>query len=123
MKCQMENKIIDFQLGADLLGANLEAAREMVDKLVEILPGDLERLKAAFAKSNWTELKNVAHYVRGGASYCGTPRLKLAALRLDDAIGKEVVPEVIQTAYDTLCSEIELLLTEHAKLEKGSHSR
>ena len=54
---------------------------------------------------------------KGGASYCGTPRLKNAAQELDKAIKVELDPEKIQHAYEQLCNEINAVLSEYQKIK------
>jgi two-component system aerobic respiration control sensor histidine kinase ArcB len=110
--------VIDLELGAKILGTNLESAKAMIKSLVEMLPGDLQDLKTAFREKDNQKLKNKAHYIKGGASYCGTPRLKLAATELDNSIKEGADPVVIKKSYQDLCQEIELLIKEYEKLSK-----
>lgn len=117
-KDSKELSVIDLELGVKILGTNLESAKAMIKSLVRILPGDLQDLKAAFNEKNNQKLKTKAHYIKGGASYCGTPRLKLAATELDNSIKEGAEPVVIQKSYQNLCQEIELLIKEYEKLSK-----
>lgn len=108
-----ELPVIDLKLGAEILNADVEAARRMIDALVKLLPEDLRKLKTAFCKRDNAQLKDLAHYIKGGASYCGTPRLKSAAAELEKIMSAQNPSEKIQLAYENLCHEIELILAEY----------
>jgi HPt (histidine-containing phosphotransfer) domain-containing protein len=111
--------IIDYNLGAQILGSeDIHNAKLMVAELVKMLPGDLEKLKAAFQQQDQQKLQEVAHYISGGSSFCGTPRLTQAAKELDRSIKANAMPEAITTAYQNVCREIELLLEEFPKTLK-----
>lgn len=105
--------VIDLDLGAKILGGTAEAAEKMIAELVKILPGDLEKIQAAFSARDYSALKNLAHYVHGGASFCGTPRLKAAASQLDKIIKPESTYQEIEQAYLALCKEITVIITEY----------
>lgn len=117
-KVEDQLPVIDLNLGAQILGSDVQAARNMVEELVKMLPGDLEEVKAAFKTNDRKKLKELAHYIKGGVSYCGTPRLKIAATELDQYIRESIDDAVIEVAYKNLCDEIEALLTEFQKLPK-----
>ena len=108
-----ELPIIDLKLGAEIFNGDVEAAKRMIDALVKLLPEDLQKLKTAFCKRDNTQLKDLAHYIKGGASYCGTPRLKSAASELENIIDAKNSSDKIQLAYENLCQEIELILAEY----------
>lgn len=113
-----ELPVIDFKLGAKILDSNRQAAQAMVDALAKALPQELEKLNAAFIAGDFKQLKELAHDLKGGAHYCGTPRLQLAVTQLEQTLKIGADSMVIQTAHENLCHEIELLLTEHAKIPK-----
>lgn len=101
-----EIPVIDFDLGAQILGSDLPAARNMVEHFVKMLPGDLEKLKATFKANDRQKLKDLAHYIKGGASYCGASRLKIAATELDQYIKGGANDTVIEAAYKNLCDKV-----------------
>lgn len=109
--------IIDLNLGAKILSSDTAAAKSMIDELIKMLPGDLERLNSAYREGDNIKLQDLAHYIKGGASYCGTPRLKLAATDLEKVLNKRDAVPVIQNAYEHLCHEIHLLLVEYTQNE------
>lgn len=114
------NQVIDLNLGAEILGSNVEAAKKMVSQLVDMLPGDLKKIQAAFSKKDYAALKDLAHYVKGGASFCGTPRLKEAASHLDQMIKTHGNDQDVEAAYHQLCREITAVIDEyHRSLRLG----
>ena len=115
---ETELPVIDLNLGAQILGRDIQAASKMIDQLVKMLPGDMEKLKIEFTEKNNEKLKETAHYIKGGVSYCGTPRLKIAATKLDSIIKTNPEPAAIQIAYENLCNEVELLLAEYVIMQK-----
>ncbi len=112
--------IIDLQLGAKLIDGNIKGARAILQELTTTLPGDLEKIQAAFSIENYRQLRNLAHYLKGGASYCGTPRLKMAASYLDQIIKARGSKEEVHAAYNRLCDEIKAVLLEYEKVKKSS---
>jgi len=104
--------VIDLNLGAEILGGSLASAEQMISELVNMLPGDLKKIKDAFSKKDYSTLRDLAHYVKGGASFCGTPRLKEAAGQLDQVIRVESDDEEIEAAYKQLCQEITAVMDE-----------
>lgn len=110
--------VIDLNLAAKILDTDAESAREMIADLVRMLPRDLQDLKSAFDEKNNQKLKDKAHYIKGGASYCGTLRLKLAAAELEDCIKVGSDSACVKNTYQNLCDEIELLLQEYSKMSK-----
>ncbi len=115
-KFQDELPVIDLELGAKLLGANQDTAKEMIAQLAAMLPEDLTKIQNAFVKRDYETLKNLAHYVKGGASYCGTPRLKYAAAQMEELIhNRSCSNKVIETAYHHLCAEINNVITQYAE--------
>lgn len=122
-----ELPIMDLALGAKLLGGdNVAQAELMIATLVRMLPGDLGKVTAAFKAHDLITLKEMAHYIRGGISFCGTPRLKKAIARLDDSIRTGVDLQTLKAAYDNFCSEVAMLVTtfDHHAVRMGrSQSR
>lgn len=76
------NKIIDLELGAKLVGKDAAFAKSMIATLVETFPDEIKAIKTAYKQQNWDKVYDVAHRVNGGVSYCGTPRLQKAASTL-----------------------------------------
>ncbi len=49
----------------------------------ESLPKDLKKLKDAHAKGDWETIQNKAHGIKGGVSYVGAMKLKMACQYLE----------------------------------------
>ena len=93
----------------------------MVEELVKMLPSDLSNLTQAFKEKDNKKLKAIAHYIKGGTTYCGTPRLTRAATYLDESIKTEANSSIIESAYINLCDEIEVLIEEYSKITAYIH--
>ena len=112
-----EPLVIDLELGAKILNSDLAAAEKMISELVKALPDDLKKIETAFSKKDYHSLRDLAHYLKGGASYCGTPRLKQAANELDDTIKVTKDKAKIFIAYQKLCDEITAIIEEYPKIK------
>lgn len=107
---------IDLELGAALIGGDIKKAKAMLKQLIKILPEDLKKIQTAHLEQNFAELKDLAHYINGGASYCGTPRLKFLSERLYKCIGDNGDRQTIDHAFHELCAEIQNLFDEYKNL-------
>lgn len=109
-----ELPVIDLVLGAKLLGGDdLEQAKFMITELVKVLPDDLEKISVAFKARDFKQLQDLVHYVKGGVSFCGTPRLKQAISVFENSINTSADFEVINTAYKNFCKEVDALLAAY----------
>jgi HPt (histidine-containing phosphotransfer) domain-containing protein len=115
-EAQGNRPVIDLELGAKILNASPETAKQMIGQLVNLLPDDLKKLQAAYSENNYGALQYLAHYIKGGASYCGTPRLKSAASQLEEFIHRGLSGKEINTVYDNLCKEISAVIHEYQKI-------
>lgn len=113
------NRVIDLNLSAKILGSTIETAKKMLAELVKMLPDDLKKMQTAFANKDYVTLKNLANYVKGGSSSCGTPRLKDAANSLYQAIKSEQNEAEITIAYQQLCREISAVVNEYQQYNKS----
>jgi|GEM_PF-1774826 len=107
------HQVIDLNLGAQILGTTVDNVKKMVAELVKMLPADLKKIEDAFANKNYLQLKYLAHYMKGGASFCGTPRLIEAADQLDKAITFNNDDQDLQAAYERLRQEISAVINEY----------
>jgi CheY-like chemotaxis protein/HPt (histidine-containing phosphotransfer) domain-containing protein len=99
--------VIDLKLGSQLVDGSKSLAREMIVMLTHNLLEDLIDLREAYQDSNWGTIQNIAHKLRGGASYCGTPRLHEACARLEDHLLTSRKTEYTDILYLQLLQEIE----------------
>lgn len=107
-----ELPVIDLDLGAKLLSSDKQVAKDMILKLIAMLPESVQDLNAAFAAEDIKKIGAVAHYVHGGSCYCGTPRLKAAALALEKSAKTAQSLQDLQAAYQNLCEEIQRVIAE-----------
>lgn len=109
--------VIDLNLGAELLKSDEQTARRMVIELAVILTQNLQDLETAYAALDLAKVENIAHYIYGGSCYCGVPRLKAAAKLLEKAIqNSQTSPEIVSSAYRSLCQEIQAVIAAAEKL-------
>lgn len=80
----LPDKVIDMAEGISKMNGDLDAAKEMMKILVEGLKEETPNIVKAKDKNDWNEIKALAHKLRGGCSYCGVPRLRLACANLED---------------------------------------
>jgi HPt (histidine-containing phosphotransfer) domain-containing protein len=82
----------DADLALELAGGDAELAADLMTALLDGLTDEIASLRACLAESDWPELAEYAHQVRGATRYCGVPALDAAiealerAARLDDGL-------------------------------------
>jgi len=107
-----EEKVIDLALGARLIGGDKKLAKEAIMMMVNSFPEELAKLDKAYQKSDWQEVQMIVHKLRGGTSYCGTPRLKEACIRLDDYLQSsddKTMQREMDAYYQQLLKEVEAI--------------
>lgn len=111
-----ELPVVDLELGAKILDGDEYQAKDMIKKLISTLPHDLKELQNAYTLQDNKKLADIAHYLYGGACYCGTPRFKAAAKALEVKAKNAQSVDEIQLVYIHLCEEIEALIEYRAHL-------
>jgi two-component system sensor histidine kinase BarA len=94
--------IIDWDLGTRLAGNNRQFAEEMLNLLTQTLPTELTQIKQAHLSRDYLLLQRLVHKLHGAICYCGVPRLKQAAVKLETALKTNKIMEVTG-----LCAEFE----------------
>ena len=74
--------------------------------LLDSFPEELQQLEEGYEKKDWSSIQAFAHKLAGGASYCGTVRLKKACSQLEFAI-KNSNTELFVNFYQQMLSEME----------------
>jgi two-component system aerobic respiration control sensor histidine kinase ArcB len=74
--------------------------------LVANFPKELRELESAYEKRDWLSIQKVAHKLNGGASYCGTARLKQACLNLEEAVKLNKEEQILTPLYQRMIDEI-----------------
>ena len=104
------SQIIDWDLGAELVGGSREDSEEMLAQLLVELPLCHQQINKLWKEKNLTALKDVVHKLFGGTCYCPTPRLKEAAKQLDIHLLKSNTAADLSALYDCLNNEIQAVL-------------
>jgi len=102
-------KIVDIEYAKALVGGNEAVVQEMLTMLVDSLPEEIKALKAAYQEKDWQQLKSIAHKLKGGASYCGTLRLKSACTELENYIKSDPTATKIPELYQKVLAEIKAI--------------
>ena len=71
----MEEKLIDFEIALDRLGGDKDFLLELYDELNEQMNLTLEQIQSAVESSDFTQLRSVAHGMKGASSNLGADRL------------------------------------------------
>lgn len=105
---KIKGEIIDLELGAKLVGGDLDFAKEAIQMLVDSFSEELIILDKACKTSDIEIAQAVLHKLRGGISYCGVPRLKEACIQFDNYL-KTAKIDLIPQYYESLLVEFNLL--------------
>lgn len=104
-----EKDIVNWNLAIERAGGKKELAKNLFELLIKTLPEHREKLKIAFQSKDFDALHAEAHKLHSATCYCGTPRLKIAAKKLED-LSKTTKTDEIKKAHDKLCDEIAAVL-------------
>ena len=104
----IERKIIDIELMKDIFNGKDELIDEMLTMLMDSFSEELAALDQYLKEGNWLAIRDIAHKLKGGASYCGTTHLKEACSYLEACIkaGKE---DLYVAAYKQMLQEMALV--------------
>lgn len=101
----IEGKLIDIEAAKKVLGEGEEIVVEMLGMLKASLGEELIKLESAYKVADWSTIKAVSHKIKGGCSYCGAMRLKVASARLEDSIKNGNI-ESAPALYKQMLTEI-----------------
>ncbi|HKM37541.1 MAG TPA: ATP-binding protein [Thiopseudomonas sp.] len=104
--------VIDLQEGRALSNGKDSLASELLNLLVESLPGDRLYLQQARDKNNRNALLERIHRLHGATQYCGVPQLR-AICKTCEILIKNNAPQ-IEPALDELDAAIERVLIQLA---------
>jgi len=111
----VEGQIIDIHMMKSIVGGKEELIDEMLNLLVDSFPTELQALELFYKSGDWSAIQDIAHKLKGGASYCGTVRLKAASAQLERCIKSR--------RNDLYVSCYKQLLTEMASVEEAVKSK
>jgi len=107
----LEGPVIDLALGAKIMDGDVDSAKKMITLLLENTEDDIKSLVTAHQNQDWITIRELAHKLRGGAAYCGTPRLYQALSNLNDYL-KMGQRELAESLYRQALTEMEKVKTE-----------
>ncbi|BCA95165.1 hypothetical protein TUM19329_15260 [Legionella antarctica] len=71
--------LLDWEEGIKNCGGNESLLKEMLTLMIsQELLSDLEQMKLAFSKQEFTTIEKIAHKIKGGCVYLGLTRIKYA---------------------------------------------
>ncbi|MFU8797174.1 MAG: Hpt domain-containing protein [Gammaproteobacteria bacterium] len=108
----LQGPIIDLNLGAKIMDSNKKIAQHMITFMLKNSLPETKAFAVAYKAKNWQTLQELAHKLRGGALYCGTPRLQEACSRLENYLhsGQTIF---IEPLYKQMLTELESVKNEH----------
>lgn len=106
--------IIDWEQSKKLAGNKNDLARDMLEMLVNSLEEEWENIKQAYDMNDIPTLHKHVHKLHGALCYCGLPRLKMLASKLESAIKTNIMLS-LPSLIDQLDNEINLLLEHYAR--------
>lgn len=98
--------VVDLKSGAKTCGSDISFVKEMLAIFVTSIPEEIANLEIAHKKNDWKTIEAIAHKLRGGANYCGTPRLQLACTQLENYL-RAANTTHRETLYQQLLQEIQ----------------
>lgn len=105
---------INIKLSAHLMGGDEALARDMLQMLVDFFPEIENNLEKLYLIKNWDQFQFEVHKLYGGACYCGVPRLKTVARKLEESLKFKQSTEITRRHKD-LIAEIHNIKLEHKK--------
>lgn len=105
------NKIIDLKLGAQFVSNDQKKALSTIEMMINNFSKVKNGLENSYKNKNWKMLGNLTHQMRGGITYCGTPQLQTAIVRLDEYLAskRHKRVETVTRLYENFLHEIELV--------------
>ena len=100
---------IDMEDGMNILGGDLNAAKEVLDILLKILPEDYQAIQEAYTTKDYQRLYDLVHKLYGGLCYCGTPALREITKHIKQAL-VEQKEKKLPDLMKRLGQEVERLL-------------
>jgi len=111
--------VIDLQLGAQIVGNEPHTAVTLIHMMLNSNHKQLPMLKRAISKRDWTMVRRLVHKLRGGVSYCGTPRLQEVSRCFEDYLTEKhpISLKKVQQFYDSLLQELALVKAQVGKID------
>lgn len=113
MEIEQSLPVIDWKLGASLLGNKEDAAKEILSFFVKGLPAEIANIQKLQKENNQHLLRASIHKLHGAICYCGTPRLKIIVASLETELRNNIM--VSSSLFDQLYKEVNLLLEHYSR--------
>lgn len=104
-----QSKTIDWQLAVKLANNRPELAKDLLELLVTELPQSQKEINHAYESADFSLLQRLVHKLHGATCYCGVPRLKEIAAKLEAKLKTHEKPD-IQALVTEINQEIEQIL-------------
>lgn len=105
----MEEKLIDLEIALDRLDGDKEFLLELYDELNGQMDSTLEQIEIAIGSSDFTQLRSVAHGMKGASSNLGADRLTVYFRQLEQlgnnqnlAGAEEIINKIKHTHIEML---------------------
>lgn len=84
----MVKKVIDWETAIERLGGDKEFLIELLNELVEQIDQSLPDLKTAIEQKNYSDVRSIAHGLKGAAANLGADKISAKFYELE-TMGKE----------------------------------
>lgn len=101
---EISGEVIDDS--AKLYRGDVSLLKKMVKSFIDSFPKEVEALKKYYKNNDWGKIQDLVHKMKGGAVYCGTPRLKIACGNLQQYLNSGQ-KELRENLYQQVFKEIE----------------
>jgi two-component system aerobic respiration control sensor histidine kinase ArcB len=99
--------LFDVENAINVLGSE-SILYEVIKNIAASIPNDQDALEKAYAASDWQQVENLAHKMKGGAVYCGVTRMRYACQYLEryckagySALQKNLFQQLLKVLEDT----------------------
>ena len=107
--------VLDADEGLQLAAGKADLARDMLQMLLDGLPEDARRIRAAREAGDQSQLREIVHKLHGASRYCGVPQLRACCLEAENRLKKG---EDSQPAIEALLQAIERLREACAEISR-----
>ncbi|MCU7849807.1 MAG: response regulator [Candidatus Thiodiazotropha sp. (ex Lucinoma kastoroae)] len=101
---------IDNKKLLSITGGDQNLADEMFKQLCDELPQQLDSIELYISNMDWSNLKEIAHKIRGSTSSCGVPALDYSVTIFESACASND-PKCLHRDYKLMAKEVNKLLT------------
>ncbi|HGY57199.1 MAG TPA: Hpt domain-containing protein [Caldithrix abyssi] len=104
----MQEKLIDFEMAMERLGGDKEFLVELLEELIQQVDESLPDIKQAVQTKSFTELRSLAHGLKGASANLNADRMASALKQLENmglegsVDGAEEYIEIVEVANNKL---------------------